>query len=151
MATRTRFSFLLLVTASLVVACGGDPTGPPRAEDVKIIVHTTGGIAALDWTVTLDGADGEARCSEPCPWAPQITRAVSDGDVEEIAGAFVDAGIRRARDTDFGRCALCADQFHHDIIYRDRTGLYHVAGDGPNFPDALETAVARIIFPTSPE
>jgi len=151
MATRTRVSFLFLLPVSLAASCGGVPTGPPGADDVKIIVHTTGGIAALDWTVTLDGADGEARCSEPCPWAPESTRVVSDVEVEAIAAAFVDAGIRRARETDFGRCALCADQFHHEIVYRDRTGLHHVAGDGPNFPNALEAAVAKIIFPTSPE
>ncbi|MGD8494939.1 MAG: hypothetical protein PVF05_02025 [Gemmatimonadales bacterium] len=151
MATRTRLSLNLIAAAALTVSCGGTPTGPPRAEDVKIIVHTTGGISGMDWTVTLDGADGEARCSEPCPWAPQTRRVVSDADVESIAAAFVDAGVRRHRDTDFGLCTGCADQFHHEMVYRDGTGIYHVEGDGPNLPDELSAAVARIIFPTSPE
>lgn len=72
-------------------------------------------------------------------------------EVEAIAGAFVDAGLRRRRSTDFGLCGECADQFHYEIVYRDGTGRYQVEGDGPSLPDELQAAVAKIVFPTAPE
>lgn len=150
MTTPLRLLFLAPLAAA-GLSCGNPPTEPPVAGEVGIVVHTTGGIAGMDWTVTLDGAAGEIRCSTPCPWGDVTTRVVSPADVVELAGAFVAAGVRQRRDTDFGVCDGCADQFHHDMTYRDGTGIYHVEGDGPNLPEEISAAVARIIFPTSPE
>lgn len=118
---------------------------------MRIVVHTTGGIAGMDWLVTLDGVAGEIRCSAPCPWGSETTRVVTAAEAEELAGAFVDAGIRRDRSTDFGLCSACADQFHHDMEYRDGTGIYYAEGDAPNLPDGLAAALSRIIFPVTPE
>lgn len=134
----------------LLFACDDPVTEPPAADEVLIVARTTGGIAGMDWTVTLDGSAGELRCEGSCPWDGGNVRMLTDLQVEEIATAFVDAGVRTKRSTDYGVCGGCADQFHHVVDYRDGRGAYEVEGDGPNLPDRLKDALNRVIFPPPP-
>jgi hypothetical protein len=134
-----------------LAACASAPTDPPSAEDVRIVVETTGGIAYMDWRVTLDGKAGTIvldRCRNLCP--SDEVRSIDDDTVEEIAAAFVEAGVSEKAVLDFGICAQCADQFHHSIAYTDDTGSYRVEGDGPNLPPALADAVNRILWRQEP-
>lgn len=143
-----------IVTLSIALAltgCAGALTSPPGADEVDIVVSTTGGIAGMDWQVTLDGSSGTiflSECRRNCPVI--VERSVADATVEEIAAAFVEAGVREQPVLDFGVCAQCADQFHHVIEYSDRSGSYRVQGDGPNFPADLAEAVGRILWEPAP-
>jgi len=137
--------FIVLPLVVSLVACENDPSGPPVARDVVIVVHSTGGIAAMDWTVTLDGAAREARCEGSCPWNADV-RVMTRSEVERIAQAFVDAGVRQHPHTDYGVCGQCADQFFHEVEYHDGTGTYRADGDGPSIPDELETAINLLAF-----
>lgn len=148
----TRVLISLILPALLVTACSGSTTDPV-AEDIIIVVGTTGGILAMDWQVTLDGSAGTVlldRCVQ-CPWeSDRSSRSLTDGEIEAIADRFIQAGIRDQANLDYGICEGCADQWHHVIEYRDDTGTYRVRGDGPNFPVPLQQALAMFIMGESP-
>lgn len=156
----------------VVAACAGSPGSPanddgpgpssetsgefgppwPAARDVTIVAETSGGIAGMDWQVTLDGDAGEIRldhCSG-CPWLDPEPRRLDDSEIRAIARAFVEAGIRKAPEQDFGTCEGCADQFFHEIVFTDATGTYRVVGDGPSLPRAFEDALNRMIWQEDP-
>ena len=148
----TRVLLSLILPAFPFAACTGSTTDPD-ADDIVIVVATTGGILAMDWQVTLDGSAATVfldRCVQ-CPWeADGSSRSLTDGEIETIAGRFVQAGVREQASLDYGICDGCADQWHHVIEYRDSTGTYRVRGDGPNFPVPLQQALAMFIMGKSP-
>ena len=143
----TRVLISLILPALPFAACSGSTTDPD-ADDVVIVVATTGGIAAMDWQVTLHGRVGTVSLDHcvRCPWeSDRSSRSLTDGEIEAIADRFVQAGIRDQASIDYGICEGCADQWHHVIEYRDNTGTYRVQGDGPNLPASLEQALATFI------
>ena len=146
-------------------ACAGSPGGPvesesgglpapddvavpPAHDQLTIVVETSGGIAGMDWQVTLDGSKREIRLDRcrGCPWPTATSRTLSEDEVREIARAFVEAGVRQSPRQDFGVCEGCADQFFHLIDYVDQTGRYTIVGDGPSLPASLEKALNRVIW-----
>lgn len=154
---------------ALVAACGGSPGSPtpdsgvpsaesqragvPPADEVTIVATTSGGLAGMDWQVRLDGASGVIHldhCGNACPWGGRTSRQLSEAETQEIAAAFVAAGVREAPERDFGICEFCDDQFHHVIEYEDSTGTYHVEGDGDELPRDLAQALNRLIWPDEP-
>jgi hypothetical protein len=136
----------VVLSALAFSACSG--TTDPDADEVVIVVATTGGIVAMDWQVTLHGRVGTVfldRCAQ-CPWESNSTsRDLTDDEIEAIADRFVQAGVREQASIDYGICEGCADQWHHVIEYRDHTGTYRIQGDGPNLPAPLEQALAMFI------
>lgn len=169
MNPRVRSLFPAAVMITLVAACGGSPGSPshdsgipsgesqgagtPLADEITIVASTSGGLAGMDWQVTLDGAAGVIRvdhCGNACPWDARTSRQLSEADIREIAAAFVAAGVREAPERDFGICTFCADQFHHIIEYEDATGSYRVEGDGDELPRDLALALNRLIWPDDP-
>lgn len=169
MNPRVRSLFPPAVMITLVAACGGSPASPthdsgapagesqgagaPLAEEITIVASTSGGFAGMDWQVTLDGASGVIHldhCGNACPWGARTSRQLSEADTQEIAAAFVAAGVREAPDRDFGICTFCADQFHHVIEYEDATGLYRLEGDDEELPRDLIQALNRLIWSDDP-
>lgn len=166
MNPHVRSLFPPAVMITLVAACGGSPaspthdsgipsdesqgTGTPLADEITIVASTSGGLAGMDWQVTLDGASGVIHldhCGNACPWGARTSRQLSEADTQEIAAAFVAAGVREAPERDFGICEFCDDQFHHVIEYEDTTGSYRVEGDGAELPRDLAQALNRLIWP----
>lgn len=169
MNPRARVLFPAAVMITLVAACGGSPGSPtpdsgvpsaesqdpgaPPAAEVTIVASTSGGLAGMDWQVTLDGAAGVIHldhCGNACPWGARTSRQLSEAETQEITAAFVAAGVREAPERDFGICEFCDDQFHHVIEYEDTTGSYRVEGDGDELPRDLALALNRLIWPDDP-
>lgn len=169
MNPNVRSLFSPVVMIILVAACGGSPgsptqdsgipsgetqgTGTPLADEITIVASTSGGFAGMVWQVTLEGASGVIRldhCGNACPWGTRTSRQLSEADIQEIAAAFVAAGVREAPERDFGICEFCDDQFHHVIEYEDATGSYRVEGDGDELPRDLAQALNRLIWPDEP-
>lgn len=135
-----------LPALTLLAACAGAPTDPPHPDDVVIAVWITGGFAATDRTITLDGRSEAVRvCDRECPAPPgEVVKRLEQSEIRALAMRFVDAGARADEQRDFGICELCADQRHLELVYRDRTGSHRFVGDEPNFPDGLVDAIHKL-------
>ena len=125
-----------------------DPTEPsvqdPDPDALKEIrMRVTAGPAGVDFTVVLTGRTGALwgeRCERGCSFqAGEVLQVLRPQQVWYISSLFLEAGIHRMNDVDFG--PGCYGELHVDLIYRYEGGEGSVRGCTTTLPMALQAAV----------
>lgn len=142
---RLAWAFLLL--ALLPFGCGPGPVDLAPGESPQIRLQVTGGIAGVDYTLSLDGLSGEVwgeSCISSCQFeAGDVLRTLTPEEVDHVQGLFLSAGIHALNGTDFGN--ECCDQIHFDLEYEDEQGASSVRGTSAEMPEALREALVTVM------
>ncbi len=144
-----RLTPLFLVSLGLlgsIQGCAEVASLVPGGEEMTVRLHVTGGIAAADYTVVLDGGTrvlvGES-CTLLCDFEPgEVLVSLSSEQVDYLWALFLEAGIHALDGEDFG--VQCCDQFHYDLEFEDAQGVSRVQGSSEALPEDLRTAVATL-------
>lgn len=136
---------LVPLAALLILACNGDPFFP----DPNIVVvqaRVTGGIAGIDYTVSVDGGSGivtGVQCVNGC-WfqdGEQILRLPEPQLIELLDVVFA-TGIRSGS-RDYGDGGCC-DQIGSSLTWTE-PGLEHtITGSSTTLPDEVQRAVNAV-------
>lgn len=147
MRTHERFTVVL----GLIALVGADrcvvATAPVDAANVRIVLAVSGGIAGVDWQVTIDGAGGRVvgdRCRDriACDWDPgDVLGSVTDAEVVGLADRFFEARFFSG-DADHG--VECCDQFEYALTYEDEDEGRTVTGSDGTLPDRIRELVAEV-------
>jgi hypothetical protein len=136
----------VLAICLLLSACVQGTLAPSSGVEPEILLHVTGGIAGVDYTLLVDGPQREVVgkiCVNGCDFeADQILHGLTDGQVESLADLFIGAGIHELDGTDFGE--ECCDQFHYDLSYTDRAGTANIRGTSEAIPLDLREAISVV-------
>lgn len=145
-----------LATAGLVIAmaCGSDPS-EPVVEDVYIQVHVTGGIAGVDFTYAVDGAEYELlgiSCVNACDFqAGEVLAQLSPSQVRYYSDLILNGGIIEHDGKDFGH--PCCDQFYFELVFRFGDSEASVKGATSTLPPGLAYAASelyRLLYAVAP-
>lgn len=149
---RSRLAGISTIPAILALTgaqgCGAGSAAPERAEQVRIELAVSGGIAGTDWAITIDGARGliiGERCRGPvgCDWSDGETlAAVDDAAVLALAGRFAEEGFFALDRTDFG--TECCDQFDYALAYVDEERERTVRGSDGTIPESVSRLVSAV-------
>jgi hypothetical protein len=136
----------LSLTPLLLLGCLDGSTGPEVGHAPEILLTVTGGLVGVDYTLLVDGRQGEVigeSCVSGCDFeSGQFLRGLSTDQTDYLAELFQGAGVLELDGTDFGN--ECCDQFHYDLTYTDDSGSSHVMGTSEAFPADLREAVAMV-------
>jgi len=136
----------LALTLFLVAGCGS-PTGPDSGDTVEIMLAVSGGIAGIDWQLTVNGAEGRIvgdRCAgQPgCDWTAGDILATFDAtDLIGLATEFTRRGFFDGP-ADFG--TECCDQFDYVLSYRDDDEDRTVTGSDARIPQNIRDLILLV-------
>jgi hypothetical protein len=135
-----------------MVLCGAQgcegPTAPEDTERVRIVLGVSGGIAGVDWQLTIDGGKAEIvgdRCLAGlgCDWeAGEVLAATDEPQLLELARRFLETGFLELSQTDFG--TECCDQFTYELTYVDADNLNTVLGSDSTLPSSVLDLVGEV-------
>lgn len=131
-----------------LTACTSSVSGPEPVGEVSLDVHVTGGLAGVDYRLTVDGRDRLVRleCSTICPplaapLAPVVV-ALSEAQWYDLVLEVARSGLPTLGIRDYG--STCCDFFHVVVRYEDDRHLSRASGDAETFPDALAALTDRL-------
>jgi hypothetical protein len=146
MKTASRALLTLAALLALPACDTTDLLGPVNPEEVTITLAVTGGFAAVDYAITVDGRAGEVRgvrCVRLCDFVPgELLVALSSEQVAELARRLDESGVMELNGTDFG--SGCCDLLYVDLTYVRGPRATHVRGRQDRLPEALAVAVRHI-------
>ncbi len=112
---------------------------------MEIALRVVGGIAAMDYSIRLDGGTGEVvgeRCRHLCDFRTgEILAVVSDHQVTRLANDLEAAGVLERPFRDFG--SSCCDMIGYELEYR--RGARQSTIVGSDLPPDLHAAVGRLV------
>lgn len=122
-------------------------TRPESGGNVRIVLAVSGGIAGVDWQVTIDGREGRIvgdRCSDviACDWRPgAVLASVGDDAVRELAIRFFEAEFFRG-EAEHG--TECCDQFDYVLTYSDPDDERTVTGSDGTLPERIRALIGEV-------
>ncbi len=141
----------LLISAVVLLfgvqACES-PTAPDRAEEVRIVLAVSGGLAGADWQLTIDGPSARIigdRCRESigCDWsAGEVLATTDEARLLALAREFIAGGFLDLSQTDYG--TECCDQFAYELTYVDADDRKTVFGSDGTLPESVLRLVAEV-------
>jgi len=138
-----RLSLLLALSLS---GCLQDPVSLSSGRSLEVQLRVTGGVAGVDFTLSLDGSSGVLRgvsCVNQCDFQDgEVLQTLSEEELDHLRSLFDAARIRALDGQDFG--SSCCDHFHADLDYRDDRGASTVRGSLDKLPESLRLAVATL-------
>ena len=130
----------------LAAACGSSGLGPEPPESVRIHLEVTGGLAGVDYALTVNGAEGVVRgerCVSGCDFAGgDVLLRVSSDQIRSLSEMLLDGGLMQLDRSDYG--TQCCDQFHYALEYRDDERERSVRGSSEALPEAIRAVRAAI-------
>jgi hypothetical protein len=118
------------------------------APQAVISLGVSGGLAGVDWGVTIDGGTGTivgGRCDRrlDCDWEPGETLGSFDGTAfRELTGQFAARRFLQLEE-DYG--VECCDQFYFALGYSDQERQHTVAGSSERLPRAASELVDAVM------
>lgn len=140
-------ALLLCGLAALAADRCAVATAPTSGGNVRIVLAVTGGLAGVDWQVTIDGRDGRItgdRCRDrvACDWEPgDLLATVSEEAVRGLADRFFETGFFRG---DANHGTQCCDQFDYALTYRDSDDRRTVTGSDGTLPRAVRDLIGEV-------
>lgn len=135
-----------LLASTLAWGCLSSPTAPAAADEIRIRVEVSGGLAAADYAYIVDGSAGAVvgeRCVSLCSFkAGEVLLPLSADQIINLSRMLVDAGILDADHRDFG--TQCCDQFYFVLEYREGNVERSVRGSSEALPPAIARAIATL-------
>lgn len=123
-------------------------TAPDGGGNVRIVLAVSGGLAGVDWQVTVDGRDGRVvgdrcRAGIACDWQPgEVLASVDDRAIRGLAHRFFEADFFRD-DAEYG--TECCDQFDYALTYRDSDDERTVTGSDGTLPERIRELIGDVI------
>jgi hypothetical protein len=143
---------LVLGILGVMVLCGAQgcegPTAPEETESVRIVLGVSGGIAGVNWQLTIDGGRAEIvgdRCRAllGCDWeAGEVLAATDATQLLELARRFHETGFLELSQTDFG--TECCDQFSYELTYAEADDRRTVLGSDSTLPTSVLDLVGEV-------
>jgi hypothetical protein len=126
--------------------CSGATTDSGDPGEIVIVLSVSGGIAATDWQITIDGSRGVIvgdRCEGlNCDWGPGETLATVTGDeISALAVQFVASGFFSGP-REFG--SQCCDQFDYVLRYTDDDDDRDIQGSDGTLPERLRDLIDAV-------
>jgi len=135
-----------ILSPLVLLSCLQDPTAVFGRKAMEVQLHLTGGVAAVDYVVALDGEAATltgVSCVNLCEFQEgDLLQRLTGQQVEYLWELFQDAAILSLDGDDFG--TECCDQFYVELEYRDGGGNSAVRGTLGLLPPPLELAVATL-------
>lgn len=143
---------LMLGVWGVIILCGAQgcegPTAPEDSGNVRIVLGVSGGLAGVDWQLTIDGQRAEIvgdRCNGgvACDWeAGDVLAATDEAQLLELARDFREAGFLELSRTDYG--TECCDQFAYELTYLDADDQKTVLGSDGTLPSSVLDLVGEV-------
>lgn len=140
--TRTAASLALTVLVGGAMACDSGPLGPDEGESLLLRVTVTGGIAAADYTYTVDGrAVVGVECRRLCTFAAGDTLfLMTPAQRGALAEAVTRSGLPTAASPiDFG--TQCCDQLTYRVTWSAGREERTFTGSDGVLPESLRELV----------
>ncbi|MDH3732216.1 MAG: hypothetical protein OEU54_01735 [Gemmatimonadota bacterium] len=129
----------MLGTVVLAGACATTPTDP-AGEDLRMVLAVSGGIAGVDWQVTIDALTGRVtgdrcRTNLGCDWGEgEILASVTPAQVRSLADEFQGSGFFEG-ETEYG--TECCDQFDFRLSFGENDFDRTVTGSSGRLPSDI--------------
>lgn len=143
-----RIGFAALIAAACIVSAGcSSTTEPPAGEDIHIILSVSGGIAGVDWQVTLDGLAGRligdrCRANLDCDWEDgEVLAVITSSDVRELGEEFARKGFFEG-EASFG--TQCCDQFDYRLTWMENDFDRTVTGSDGLLPQNIRDLIDEV-------
>lgn len=128
-----------------LVACTASATGPIIESEATLELHVTGGIAGVDYRLSIDGRDRTVRltCSVGCNGPDGDVLALSQEQWQSLLGEVATTGLPTLGIRDYG--GGCCDLFQFVLRFEDPSHVARVSGDDSTLPAALVRLAQRVV------
>ncbi|NJD20349.1 MAG: hypothetical protein FIA95_13855, partial [Gemmatimonadetes bacterium] len=139
-----RLTTVALLLAAGATACDGAATAP-GADDERIDVEVTGGIAAADYAYRVEsGAVTGVSCGRLCDFAPGDTLLVLTPAQQRALAVAVDASGLPSWTGPEDSGTQCCDQFHYRVTWSSGGRVRTFGGTEGLLPEVLRDVVRAL-------